>query len=536
MTRLKGEGWSVLLAIGTVYVVLCLFASADRSLWETENRYAEVAVEMTASGEFFVPRLFGELYTDKPPLYFWSMLLTKAVLGRLDTLSAVIPCTLSAIVLAILCWTMAEKFYEHKTAFYSVIVLSSSIGLVLLSLACRMDTMMTAFITASFLSFHFGFREGGSIVWRLLFWVFLALGVLAKGPYGVLIPGIAVLIYGVLTRRKLVFRVWEIVAGALCFAIIVGGWLAGAIHDAGLQYLGLLVRKQMLGRAYNSWTHPYPVYWYLWLFPASIAPWTGFLPAALWQIRKEKRESNRDNTLLLAVWLFSGFALISIVSCKHISYVLPLFPPTAVLMGRFLSTSTSSPSGRRLYGVGIGLFSTIMLLVAVVSFLKARTSKSPAELRYSIQSASVVLVVVAVVSLAVGLLATVRTTIVTYSSLTLGFLLFAIVTIVPKLERIRPFRDIGRAVRQILPEGQPLFIYRMRTRSFAFYPATRLVSELKKIEELKRQLQLHPRAVLIIKRKHYGRFRRELPRLSICASFNTKWGELLIVRQVLPHK
>ena len=40
-----------------------------------EPRYAEITRVMFAKGEWIVPTINGEIYTDKPILYFWLVLL-----------------------------------------------------------------------------------------------------------------------------------------------------------------------------------------------------------------------------------------------------------------------------------------------------------------------------------------------------------------------------------------------------------------------------------------------------------------------------
>jgi len=63
-------------------VVILLLLSAivflpglgSRDLWTPdEPRYAEAAREMTVTGQYLVPHLNGELYSQKPPLFFWAL-------------------------------------------------------------------------------------------------------------------------------------------------------------------------------------------------------------------------------------------------------------------------------------------------------------------------------------------------------------------------------------------------------------------------------------------------------------------------------
>ena len=71
-----------------VMIWLALVASAIilRPLLPIDGtRYITVAWEMWSSGDFIVPTLNGEMYSHKPPLYFWFMNLGWALLGVSET-------------------------------------------------------------------------------------------------------------------------------------------------------------------------------------------------------------------------------------------------------------------------------------------------------------------------------------------------------------------------------------------------------------------------------------------------------------------
>jgi 4-amino-4-deoxy-L-arabinose transferase-like glycosyltransferase len=54
----------------------------SRDLWNPdEPRYAEVAREMRARGDWFVPHLNGRIYSEKPPLHFWAIAAASTLTG-----------------------------------------------------------------------------------------------------------------------------------------------------------------------------------------------------------------------------------------------------------------------------------------------------------------------------------------------------------------------------------------------------------------------------------------------------------------------
>src|SRR5262249_24853075 len=61
------------LAIALVAIVLWFGLLDHRSLWEPdEGRYAEIAREMVATGDWTTPRLNALVYLEKPPLQYWA--------------------------------------------------------------------------------------------------------------------------------------------------------------------------------------------------------------------------------------------------------------------------------------------------------------------------------------------------------------------------------------------------------------------------------------------------------------------------------
>ena len=68
----------VLLGFMALLLIPSLFT---RDLWNPdEPRYMEVARQMTVTGNYLVPHLNGQLYPDKPPMFFWltALLLVMA--------------------------------------------------------------------------------------------------------------------------------------------------------------------------------------------------------------------------------------------------------------------------------------------------------------------------------------------------------------------------------------------------------------------------------------------------------------------------
>lgn len=66
-----------------------------------EGEYAASVAEMRRSGDYFIPRLNGQLYLEKPILIFWAVAAGQGVFG-VNELGARFPSALSAWLLTVL--------------------------------------------------------------------------------------------------------------------------------------------------------------------------------------------------------------------------------------------------------------------------------------------------------------------------------------------------------------------------------------------------------------------------------------------------
>jgi len=74
------RGWLLVAAV----LVYLLFGSLGHDPWKGDDAvHIGVAKSMLDSGDWLVPHLAGELFTDFPPLYFWIAKLTAILLGWL---------------------------------------------------------------------------------------------------------------------------------------------------------------------------------------------------------------------------------------------------------------------------------------------------------------------------------------------------------------------------------------------------------------------------------------------------------------------
>jgi len=179
------------------------FSLPGRDLWEPdEARIALVASETIASGNWLVPRLLGEPYTQKPPLYIWAVALLRLA-GLPWTWSAVLPSLLALLGLVALMPRLARALgLADEIGLLGGAMLSAMPLVVAMGFVGRMDIPLTLTFTACLLPLSRLLGVGGPARRgdHLRLWLLIGVGVLIKGPVALAMPAAATLTYWIALR------------------------------------------------------------------------------------------------------------------------------------------------------------------------------------------------------------------------------------------------------------------------------------------------------------------------------------------------
>lgn len=282
-----------------------------------ELRYLSIADEAIANGDVFAFTNHGEPYADKPPLYFWIIMLCKLLLGRHSmfalSLFSLIPAFV--IIRTMDRWAFPEGGDPVRRAAAAMML--GTTGLFLgMSVFLRMDMLMCMWIVLALYAFSKGKR--GS------FALFTFLALFTKGPVGVLVPPLAVIAYLLATKRGREIGKWF---GWRFWAIMAGGcaiWFGGVAIDGGKSYLENLLVHQTVGRAVNSFHHKAPFWYYACNIWYVMAPWClAAVPAVVISFCRKK---DRSRTETLWIWTAAvTFVMLSLFSSKLAIYLAPAF-------------------------------------------------------------------------------------------------------------------------------------------------------------------------------------------------------------------
>ena len=174
----------------------------------------------------------------------------------------------------------------------------------------------------------------------------MALGTLAKGPVGILIPLLGVVPYLTLTRQwKLYFKEGRPLLGWTLCVLIAAPWYLAMLSIHGADYVAA-AQANTTGRFANPMEgHGGTLLFYVPVLLLGFFPWSGLLPAALWQSIKEWKSFRTGATdprgeegllLFCALWVSGIFLFFTISATRLPHYVLPLYPPGRPAGGRAL--------------------------------------------------------------------------------------------------------------------------------------------------------------------------------------------------------
>ncbi|MBE9117993.1 glycosyltransferase family 39 protein [Lusitaniella coriacea LEGE 07157] len=398
--------FSVLLLLTLCTVAFLWNLGSTGLVDETEPLFAEAARQMVVTGDWITPYFNGETRFDKPPLVYWLMAVGYQIFGT-NEWAVRLPSALGAIALTLGCfWTLLyfggspspEK--EPKPRFW----LTAWIGSALVTLNPQTliwartgvsDMLLSGCMGCALLCFFWGYassvegtgnreqgiaprpraadkaqgnarqdgnrekKKPGNI--KLLpnkgyfaFYILTAFAVLAKGPVGIVIPGLTIFIF-----LLCVGRFWQVVremgifVGGAVFLVLTVPWYVLVILRNGQTYIDSFFGYHNFERftgVVNG--HGAPWFFYFGVVLVGCLPWSVYLPLAIarsmrfykivrlrfWKRSRLRKQPRSEQLGLFALcWFFSIFGFFTIAVTKLPSYTLPLIPAAAILVALYWS-------------------------------------------------------------------------------------------------------------------------------------------------------------------------------------------------------
>ena len=334
--------WSVVLAAMLTAVVVI----SRPILPVDETRYLSVAWEAHQRGDYLVSHLNGEPYSHKPPLLFWLINAVWSVTGVCE-LAGRLVAPASGLMCLVLTSLITRRLWPQNLLLIQlapVVHVSLMLWIVFCPLT-MFDTLLTCCSLCSLLGLLYA-SEGRTYRGWMLAGFGMGLGILSKGPVVLVhvLPAAVMAPWWSDSVRSRMPRWYAGLFGAILLAAAIGlAWAIPSASAGGAKYSNELLFGQTAGRMVNSFAHRQPFWWYLPWLPLCLMPWISF--GAVW---RGFRLTTFDNGMRFLVCCVGGSLLIlTLVSGKQIYYLLPMFPPCAMILAR-LMTSVDTVSRRDL--------------------------------------------------------------------------------------------------------------------------------------------------------------------------------------------
>ncbi len=336
LPALTRRGVVVLLLIFTAI----WFSNLDyrRLVHPDEGRYAEIPREMVATGDWITPRLNGIKYFEKPALQYWITAAAYSIFGVHHWTARLWP-ALSGFLGVLFIGYVGLRLGGPLLGLYSAAVLGGSAWYVLNTHILTLDAGVTFWMSVGLGSLLIAQRDDATPAeergWMLATWAALALAVLSKGLIGVVLPGAAIVIYTLLRRDWSLWRRLHLIGGSLVFLAIAAPWFVAVSLRNG-EFFDFFFIREHFARFLTNEAHREGAWWYfIPILLAGILPW---LTVFLWTARRMWTDAPVGRKgfswqRFAVVWSAFIFVFFSVSGSKLPSYILPMFPALALILG-----------------------------------------------------------------------------------------------------------------------------------------------------------------------------------------------------------
>jgi len=332
--------------------------------------YAQTAKEMLKNHSWMTAYLFGQPQFEKPIFVYWLLKLGFMIFGINSFAARFFPALFGIIGIVAVYLLGRIGFKDKQKAFISAVVLMTSGLYVGLARTVFTDLIFSIFILLSLLSFYWGYsfkdKKGPGI---LLFFVFSAFAVLSKGPLGLIIPFLTIIMFLFIKKDiKFLFNNY-LIWGLLIFSLIALPWYLLMIKLYGNTFIHEFFYNDHFRRIIEAEHHGNDT-WYF--YPLSmvgcIFPWSILLVASLCSLPKYLKQKDNSFYVFLICLIAVVFLIFQNAHSKLVSYIFPLFAALALLCGGYIADALApKKNNRRFYFLlSLSLFTVFLVPAALI--------------------------------------------------------------------------------------------------------------------------------------------------------------------------
>ena len=335
---LARRAFAALLAVAAIAIAL---DNSSRTLANPdEGRYSEIAREMALSGDWVTPRLNGVKYFEKPPLQYWATAASFRIFGPSEFAARLYVLLCGLATLGIVGFA-GRRLAGPEAGLAAVLALVASPYFMAMTGIVTLDTGLTLWTTATFCAYLLAQQPGigprSRCRWMIAAWAAIALATLSKGLVGILFPAAALGLACILRRDFSPLARMEWRRGLAVFFALAAPWFV-MVSLANPEFARFFFVHEHFERFLTT-THRRvePWYYFIPILLAGFLPWMLALPFAIRHAWREEAQAPGPRPMRF-VLLYAGFVLafFSASGSKLPAYILPIFPPLALVLGRYL--------------------------------------------------------------------------------------------------------------------------------------------------------------------------------------------------------
>ncbi len=404
--------------IATVASVIFFTNLGSAKLWDRdEPRNAGCAREMMQRGDLITPIFNNEMRDAKPILQYWFIMSAYQIFG-VNEFSARFWSAVLGVGSVLLTYFIGQRLFSRQIGIFAGIVLATSFMFCVASRAATPDSFLIFFSTAALAIFvgatfpkkSLGDSEKRVHVSRLsasspgtsddragdefrsypsqlfpkvghaiLMYATMSIGVLAKGPIGILMPCAIIGMYLLISRKSFegvanepdekskrqnetghahqlyhfgksiiatihpahfIKTCWSmrLLTATAVLLLVAGPWYFLVGWKTNGDFLRGFFLREHFGRSTTSFEgHGGSVFYYPAVMLVGFFPWSvlaGPVIYSIWKIRKRIDPA----MLFLLCWVCVQLGVFSLVRTKLPSYVTPCYPAVALIVGYFMQT------------------------------------------------------------------------------------------------------------------------------------------------------------------------------------------------------
>ena len=342
-----------------------------------EGRYSEVAREMVTAGDYITPRINGVTFLDKPILHYWLQAAAINLFGVQEWALRLFP-ALFGVLGTLMLYICGSCLFNRRTGLLATIILATSPLYFGGAHYANLDLEVAVLISCTLLCLITSFQLHDKTRLCFLFaaYIFSALAFLTKGLIGIVFPAMITGIWIITLRRFSLLKKIHLVFGILLFIAIVSPWYM-MMQKANPKFLEYFFITQQVTRFLSSgeFNNKTPLWFYIPIVLIGFFPWAIFLIQAFHKSFNRIWHAHHAFAIdwFLLLWVGIIFIFFSIPQSKTMGYILPIFPPLALLVGNYLANMWENTQQKVVYWGALNFIimgSTLSAILLIVSQTK----------------------------------------------------------------------------------------------------------------------------------------------------------------------